>query len=405
MTDLNQLGEELRTELGEPPASFGDRQRLRLRGLDLSPPKSNRRPMVMMAAVALCSLAVGGIYFWPSGSGSPSASHPQPAERGDRVSPSHTDGSISESDSEIWLGADSKITTHRLADGSSLSLQAGGRGRLDQRADLGTRFDLHEGTASFHVRKQKGQPFSVVAGEYRVIVIGTRFTTSYVPPRDLSVTVDEGAVQVQLPGRSAPVTVDAGETLQVEGREFALRKKNGNEISESAGKEANRKEKGAVDALGVASWQQLYHEGKYKEACEDARAPSLITLRAQLGATELMDLGSALRLCGDSQGAMSTLQSLRQRYPSSPQAHDALFLIGRIHATLGQSAAAISHLEKYLAASGGGRFAAEALGRLIELHEAGGNQAKARDFATRYLQMAPQGPYRRLAESVAKTPE
>src|SRR5690606_21044788 len=83
-------------------------------------------------------------------------------------------------------------------------------------------FDLHEGTASFVIENQKGAEFSVVAGDYRVVVVGTRFTVGYVPPKKLSVLVKEGAVNVVLPERSQPVLVGAGEQLTISGDEFSL---------------------------------------------------------------------------------------------------------------------------------------------------------------------------------------
>lgn len=403
MTDLNRLGEELRAELGAPPASWSDRQRLRLRGLDVSPQASNNGPAVLMAALALGALVVGGLYYWPSTSGEPSASSLPDAAAGEAENdpqPGQPDAGRGEA---IWVEADSKAATHRLSDGSSIELSPGTRGRVDHSPEFGTRFDLHEGTASFDVRKQKNREFSVVAGEYRVVVIGTRFSTAYVPPRKLSVTVDEGAVEVQLPDRSTPITVGSGEILDVTGREFSLRAQSAQATGNAEIEKTKRGETPRATTTEV-SWRSLYRSGKYDDACKSARESSLMQLRASLGPAELTDLAGALRLCGAPSEAVTTLESLRKRHPSSPQARDALFLIGRIHATHGQPAAAISYLDKYLDAAAGGRFAAESLGRLIELHQARGNREVARTYASRYLQIAPRGPYRRLAESLANNP-
>jgi TolA-binding protein len=398
VTNFERLGEELRGELGEPPAGWTDRQRLRLRGLDLTP-KSDRRPVLLAAALAAGALLTGGIYYWPAAQGSPTASGgEQPDQRTPAKQP--IDGASGEA---IWVEASAKAMTRPLENGGKMTLSAGARGRLDQQKDLGTRFDLHEGTASFDVPKQEGKPFSVVAGEYRVVVVGTRFVTAYVPPRMLNVTVEEGAVQVHLPGRSVPVGVDAGEVLEVRGQEFSLRRE-GDDPASFAAAEADGNGEAKTAGSADASWQDLYRNGKYQQACARARADSISKLKGSLNASEMVELANALRLCGDTGSAMSTLVTLRQRHPTSPQAHDALFLIGRIYAAGGQSAEAIAHWEKYLAGAGGGRFAAESLGRLIELHEAGGNHEKARIYAQRYLKLAPQGAYRRLAESVAGRP-
>lgn len=397
MTDLRRLGDELRSELGDPPASFADRQRLRLRGLDLEP-APQRRPILHAAVLAACTVLALSVYYWPEAKTGAIA-------RTDVGAPPQRE-QIARND-EVWVEASVKPTKHRLKDGSEIALEPGARGRLEQRVGLGTRFDLHEGTAAFDVKKQQGRPFSVVAGQYRVVVVGTQFSTAYVPPSELSVAVNEGVVQVHMPGRAAPLSVEAGEMLEIQGREFSLHEQREDASVPDPDGPTGVDENQTAKAKGFSgvSWQELYRQGKYQQACEDARSHSLSELRARLSASDLIELASALRLCGDAAGAMSTLDALRQRFPGSSHSHDALFLIGRIHATRGQSAAAISRFDQYLAGAGQGRFAAEALGRLIELHEGAGNRQKARIYAQKYLQMAPQGPYRRLAESVTGNPQ
>jgi len=397
MTDLQRLGAEVREQLGSPPASFSDRQRLRLRGLDLTAPSRTQKPL-LLAALASGAIVVAGLYFWSSQGGNRSGSGAQQVAARAKP-PSHEVASADSASAAVWVDATAAPETRRLADGSSISLEVGSRGRLDPGA-RGTLFDLHEGTASFDVQDQGSKSFSVVAGKYRVVVVGTRFTTAYVPPLELRVVVSEGVVQVHSPDRATPLSVNAGETLELKGIEFSLSKR----IPEPAAPGESSGLPAAVSSTSQASWQALYREGKYQNACEVVRAESLGTLQSRLDAATLIDLSSTLRLCGDTAGAMATLGTIRARYPETPQAHDALFLMGRILATAGQARPAISRLDEYLAKGNGGRFAAEALGRLIELHQAVGNQAQARQSAERYLQLAPRGPYRRLAQSVTKEP-
>jgi TolA-binding protein len=407
MTNLEKLGDELRRELGDPPDSFTERQRQRLRGVDLTP-KKQRNPALLVAAIAASGLLALGVYVWPSASSSlANKSDGRPSQPAKPASAA-----------EVWVEAGAQAATRRLRDGSEMVLEPGARGRLDQHADLGVRFDLHAGTAAFDIKKQKVGEFAVVAGQYRVTVVGTRFTTAYAPPRQLSVAVGEGAVLVDIPGHT-PVRVAAGEILKIEGREFALseQRKDAGEAALALGRSENGALRSTAETSDVqvsgaekkappsASWEQLYREGKYQKACEDARARSLSVLSAKLDAPGLIELHSALRLCSAPGDAMSTLETLRRRFPGSSHAHDALFLMGRIHATQGHSAAALTHFEQYLARASQGRFAAEALGRLIELYEAAGNRQKARKYAQQYLRLAPDGPYRRLAASVTGTAE
>ncbi len=403
MTNFERLGEELRGELGEPPAGWTEQQRKRLRAVDLAP-APDRRPFFLAAAVAAVALLVGGFYYWPS---TQQASTASVTDQPDDASPVEAQPLEQAPGEALWVEANTEATTRPLQNGGQMTLAAGGRGRLDQRSDHSTRFDLHQGVATFDVHKQEGKEFSVVAGEYRVMVVGTRFVTAYVPPRELNVSVQEGAVQIFMPHRSAPINVDAGEVLEIEGQEFSLRKEGENLASPDAAASPDLGT-GAKQAKGTgsaaASWQELYRDGQYREACESARSDSLAKLNGTLAAPAMIDLANTLRLCGDTSGALGILASVRQRHAGSAQAHEALFLMGRIHATSGQSAAAITELEQYLSGAGGGRFAAESLGRLIELHEAAGNRQKARAYSERYLKLSPQGPYRRLAESVSNVP-
>lgn len=396
MTDFNRLGEELRAELGEPPPSFTDRQRLRLRGLDLSPAPSRRPQLLTAAAVAAGVILTAGGYFWLNGAQPPQ----EQTNSGSTLERDQVGGPESEA---LWVEAQAEPVVHPLGDGGSIELAAGARGRLDQRSDEGTRFDLHEGTATFSVRKKLGREFSVVAGQYRVIVVGTQFTTAYLPPSRLSVAVHEGTVQVYLPDRPDAISVSRNERLEIEGREFSLGNQ-GNAPDASREPQVEESNGPPASQTSNVSWQHLYHQGKYEPACKAARTQSIPQLQGRLDAGGLTELAGALRLCGDAETALLTLQTLRKRYPGSASAHDALFTIGRIHATSGNPQGAISHLRQYLEGAGSGRFAAEALGRLMELHKAQGNRQVAREYARKYLQVAPQGPYRKLAESMATDP-
>lgn len=417
MSDLNEFGERVRAELGSPPADWEKRQSLRLRELDLDAQKGKRWPLVAAAAVVFAACI--GLFFTTFAS----RDAPTASTRSSLLdSKQRAEGS---ENAGAWMGADTK-TTRRLGDGSLIELERGARGRLDESVDSGTRFDLHEGSATFHVEKRVDHPFAVVAGEYEVVVVGTLFTVSYAPPHQLDVTVEEGVVDVHVPKRSEPVRVEAGESFSSTEGKFSLQRGKDNRpedattsdtppdtgtVSEHAGsseRAAPSEQAGFSEQTeqtpSAHSWQALYREGKYQEACRTAQERSLSQWHEELGPSGLLDLSTTLRLCGDSAGSLATLRALRGRFAASSEAKDALFLIGRIHATGGNSREAIGSLEQYLESGGDARFAQEALGRLIELHLARAHHDKARHFAERYLRLAPHGPYRQLAESVRAGP-
>ena len=64
---------------------------------------------------------------------------------------------------------------------------------------------LRRGSVSCQVAKRRpGQRFGVLAGSYRVSVVGTEFTVSYPRVGDVSVEVSEGAVRVDEAATLAP---------------------------------------------------------------------------------------------------------------------------------------------------------------------------------------------------------
>lgn len=389
MTDLSKLGEELRRELGQPPPGWNERQRLRLRGVDLEKRTPSRLPF-LLAALGLFTLTVAGAAYFRKPAHEPLAGGSAPSSATERSA----SGPEEERDTrDAWLGGVGSQRSYPIPGGGSISLDEDARGRLDESRAEGTRFDLHEGRASFDVKLREKSPFSVVAGEYRIVVVGTKFSVAYQAPDVLDVIVTEGVVEVHLPSRVESLQVHAGESLAASSAGFSLKKGSASPFSAS--------ELPAPPPPTTAlDWRKLYHEGKYEAACRAARAEQPTKLRSTLDVTGLVDLAGALGLCGETDAALVTLQTARKRFPGTPEANDALFLIGRIHAKRGSSLEATSHFEGYLQGGSGGRFAAEALGRLIELHRAAGHHDEAKKFAARYLKIAPQGAYHRLAQSL-----
>jgi outer membrane protein assembly factor BamD (BamD/ComL family) len=75
-----------------------------------------------------------------------------------------------------------------------------------------------------------------------------------------------------------------------------------------------------------------------------------------------------------------------------------------VHALRGDTTAAIGSFESYLAQRGASPYATEAIGRLMELYSGRGDTERARAMAERYLDRAPNGPYKRLALSLVERP-
>jgi TolA-binding protein len=127
-------------------------------------------------------------------------------------------------------------------------------------------------------------------------------------------------------------------------------------------------------------------------------------LLSTLSVQKLADLANAARLGGDAELALQALNALERRFPKSAQAADAEFLVGRLHASRGESRSAVAWFEKYLKNGEQAPYAVEAMGRLVELYFAEGNLDRARIMAKKYLERSPDGPYRRLCTTVLQTP-
>ncbi len=102
--------------------------------------------------------------------------------------------------------------------------------------------------------------------------------------------------------------------------------------------------------------------------------------------------------------------ALRARFPGSPEAAFATFMLGRIAQDQSKDyAAAAVWFTRYLSEQPGGAFAAEALGRLVEVDDEQGDPAGARLAAARYLAAYPDGAHagyarRVLAQAGAPSP-
>jgi TolA-binding protein len=154
-----------------------------------------------------------------------------------------------------------------------------------------------------------------------------------------------------------------------------------------------------------AEWRDRYRDGQYAESLALLRTSGVAERLEELRPSILSEVADAARLGGDPNLAVRALTVLMRRFPSAPEARDGKFLLGRVHVQRGDGAAAIAAFESYLKLGGSPHYANEAMGRLMELHAARGEDERARAMASRYLESAPDGPYRRLARSLVAQPK
>lgn len=393
MGELEELGREVRQQLGEPPPSWLRAQRQDLRRAFTPEARSRGFKLAWLsAAAALLALALGAVAWFRA----PVAS---------RVMPAPT---------EMVLNAPSGERHVELADGSELVLSALSLGRVNAGSE-GTHCVVEVGTLRFDVAPQKGRQFVVVAGAFEIRVVGTRFSVRRDAAGVVEVNVEHGVVRVHAPNRSTPIELEAGDRLRGDesglslthptpvpsGADAAARVETPSVEGEARSSEATPR--ALSSAAPRAEWQALYRERNYAGALSAAKQQGLGRLLETLAAQPLYELADTARLAGDSELSLRVFASIERRFPGSAQAQDAVFLSGRIHAARGQADAAQAKFEKYLSLNARGAYSLEATGRLVELYAARGD-GRAKSAARTYLERAPNGPYQRLCRSVLANP-
>jgi len=390
MTELEPLATALRQELGDPPEAWQARQLARFRDALAEKPA---RPLFFRRALPIAAvLALAGVLVWMT-------LREQPAEVVER-----------------WLVAAEQEQPFRFDDGSNIALGPRGRGRLVADA-ASVRFDLHGGHASFDVTPGQRRTWTITAGKNEVRVVGTRFSVSYAASEAFEVDVERGIVSVRVPERSASIELKAGDHLR--GRPGHLEVAHGTAKALSpaptnADRATEPEPQGTTahaarrvppgETTANAEWRDRYREGKYAESLALLRASGAANRLDELPASTLTVVADIARLGGDPDLAVRALTVLMRRFPRAPEARDGKFLLGRVHALRGDRAAAIAAFESYLEPDGSTQYANEAVGRLMELYSGRGADDRARAMARRYLENAPDGPYRRLARSLVLPP-
>lgn len=404
MTDeLEALARKVEAQRPPIPAELLRAQRQRLLADPRARVRGARRGSVILASGALALSLAAAVAFIALRADPPAAapsearatpSVPEPAER-------------------------------RLEDGTWIRLDSGARGELAEATADDVRFELQRGRADFDVTPHRARTFRVVAGEYEVRVLGTRFSVEYEPAAGLAVSVARGAVSVAAPGR-ASTRLEAGDRLAVTEGRWAIERSAGElpvpadagsaHASQAAAKVAPIRERvrnapipdrieNEPSVLPTRrdpslDWRPLYVAGDYAGALRKARDVGLERLALRLDRAALADLADSARLGGDPSAALLLLGALERRFADSEAASRASFLAGRLLAQQERHAEAISAFERYLERHPDGTYAGETRGRLMQTYAAAGEQRRARAQAEVYLARYPEGPYRLLASSL-----
>lgn len=334
----------------------------------------------------------------------------------------------------------------RFSDGSLLRLAPGGRARVTTLDADGAEIALERGTLDLAIVHRAVTRWMVRVGPFQVHVVGTRFETRWDPASEqLTVALREGAITVSGPVVGDARAVHAGERLTIstakrtlevgmidEAPPAAIPSTAEGEIVDGGfaapmddGDSGARIDEGAsaakppiqealprsgASAADSASsplrpaapgWRPLARDAKYKDALAAAELEGFDAICAAASAGDLRALGDAARLGGNAARASQAFTALRTRFPGSPEAAAAAFILGRMAQDRSRDyASAAAWFTRYLSERPGGEFAAEASGRLIEAEDKMGGAANARRAAERYLAAYPNGAHAAYARSV-----
>jgi len=318
----------------------------------------------------------------------------------------------------------------RFSEGTSMRLMPGARGRLGRVDAHGARFAIEQGEAEVKVTPRPGARWLVDAGPFLITVRGTVFHASWDGASEkLEVAMTKGLVTVTGPVAEGAVAVRAGQRLTVDVRtkEVLLRELSdrGSDAppAEAPGPTAEGRAAAQPDGpphvrsggptsrsadsspgSSAGSWAAALKAGDFDGILQDAERRGLGASLARAPATELAALADAARYRRRDDVARRALLAERARFPRSPRARDAAFLLGRLEETAGGGVRALEWYDRYLQEAPLGAYASEALGRkMIATARVQGSRA-ARDVAVTYLRRFPNGSYAAAARGLSDAP-
>jgi TolA-binding protein len=318
-------------------------------------------------------------------------------------------------------------------EGSNLSLTPGTRGRLRAIDKTGARVAIEKGTASFHVVPGSDRRWLVEVGPFLVTVKGTIFTVSWDPSSErFELMLRHGRVVVSGPTSGGDIILRAGQRLVVSlarAETVITEEKIGPDVLEhnaapaagtalpsttrpSTEKERVAGPRGATPATSPATssegdrhWTDALESGHWDRILDEVERTGVAKSLNRASSADLFALANAARYRRRLDLARTVLLAVRRRFPNSPRALDALFLLGRVEESRGHGAArAIGWYDEYLTRAPAGPYAAEALGRKMTVTSESEGPAAARPIADEYLRRFPKGSYVGSARALLRVP-
>lgn len=323
--------------------------------------------------------------------------------------------------------------TVTFAEGTHFSLAAGARARLRSVDSRGARLALEGGTASWEVVPNADRRWEVEVGPFLVTVKGTAFDVTWDPQTEqFRLDLERGQVLVSGPVSGGELSLQAGQLLVVDlaigetkivdrraalappATEGGARGASVPALDATFGQPppAVNSGSGPGDVATIPTsnpapsrgWAGAMARGQWNLILRDAEKSGIRTTLDTAAVEELFVLANAARYRQRTALARDALLSLRRRFPRSPRALDAMYLLGRVEESRGAVTAAESWYDEYLALAGHGTYVSEALGRKMTIVGSSLGAARARPLAERYLQSFPTGSYAGAARALLSSP-
>ena len=313
-----------------------------------------------------------------------------------------------------------------FSDGTRIRLAARARSRVVNVGRRGARVALDEGKADVEVAHLPGAEWFFEAGPFLVTVHGTAFSLEWnAKDARFGLKMRSGVVSVSGPVAGGEVVLRAGQSLSL-----SLNQPGGSSANGPAGPDvelappvapaiapatpsaiapasasAGRLARPADRLSGPADWSARLADGQAAGIVAEARRRGLSKVLELSSSEDLAALADAARFERQTGLARRALLSQRRRFPGSPRAVEASFLLGRLDDSADEgSAPALGWYDRYLNEAPGGAYVSEALGRKMMVLERSGNRPAATRIARDYLQRFPGGTYSRAAQALVRQP-
>jgi len=156
---------------------------------------------------------------------------------------------------------------------------------------------------------------------------------------------------------------------------------------------------------GERRWADDLAIGHWDRILEDVERTGVKAALDKASSEDLFALADAARYRRRVDLAREALLAERRRFPGSPRALDAVFLLGRVAESGEQGTTrAIAWYDEYLSRAPTGAYAAEALGRKMTLTSESNGSEEARPIAEEYLRRFPKGSYAGSARALHRAP-